>query len=41
MKGARASKLGPTWKGPYKITKVVRLGAYKLKIAATLTIAGT
>ena len=27
----RASKLGPNWEGPYKITKVIRQGAYKLQ----------
>ena len=26
-----AGKLGPTWEGPYKITKVVGNGAYKLQ----------
>ena len=30
-KEARASTLGPNWEGPYKITKVVGLGAYKLQ----------
>ena len=26
-----AGKLGPTWEGPYKISKVVGQGAYKLQ----------
>ena len=30
-KEAGAGKLGPTWEGPYLITKVVGHGAYKLR----------
>ena len=30
-KEAGASKLGPNWEGPYKITKIVGQGAYKLQ----------
>ena len=26
-----AGSLGPTWEGPYKIVKVVRLGTFKLE----------
>ena len=30
-KEARTGKLGPNWEGPYKITKVIGQGAYKLQ----------
>ena len=30
-KEARAGKLGPTWEGPYQVTKVMSNGAYKLQ----------
>ena len=30
-KEAGAGKLGPNWEGPYKITRVIGQGAYKLQ----------
>ena len=24
-------KLGPTWEGPYRVTSIVRIGAYRLE----------
>ena len=30
-KEAGAGKLGPNWEGPYKVTKIVSQGAYKLQ----------
>ena len=34
-KEARAGKLGPNWEGPYRVTKIVGQGAYKLQAQGT------